>query len=199
MTGTSPGSVLENNIAETAALPANDPTACTDPAGAIGFSVSAASTAQTVADYNLIDPASGGPLYSWAGTTYTSLASFTAATGQGTHDIAADPELGSEVGALDYRFYFSPTVDSPAINSADADAPGELPSDQLGNAWADDPSVPSTGTGPGYYSRGRRGNPWRAFVRPANGSARPGWRATRHHTVRSDHLVVDDGRLCRHI
>jgi PKD domain len=154
VTGASPGSVLENNIAETATLPANDPTACSDPADAIGFSVSAASTPQTVADYNLIDPTSGGPLYSWAGTTYTSLGAFTAATGQGTHDIAADPELGSEVGALDYRFYFSPSVDSPAINSANADAPGELASDQLDNAWADDPTVPNTGTGPGYYDRG---------------------------------------------
>jgi hypothetical protein len=157
MTGTAPGSVLENNIAETATLPANDPTACADPADAIGFSVSAGSTAQTVADYNLIDPASGGSLYSWAGTTYTSLATFTAATGQGTHDIAASPDLGAGGPSADVPFWFPPAADSPAVNSADADAPGELPSDQLGNAWADDPSVPSTGTGPGYYGRGAVG------------------------------------------
>jgi hypothetical protein len=157
VTGTAPGAVLENNIAETATLPANDPTVCADPADAIGFSVSAASTTQTVANYNLIDPTSGGPLYSWAGTTYTSLASFTTATGQGTHDIAASPDLGAGGPSGDYPFWFPPAAGSPAINSADADAPGELASDQLGNAWADDPSVPNTGTGPGYYGRGAVG------------------------------------------
>jgi hypothetical protein len=153
VTGTSPGTTLENNIAETGGEPPNV-RACTDASDAIAFSVSAGSTPQTVANYNLIDPLSGGPLYVWGGTSYTSLASFTAATGQGANDIAASPGLGSPLGYQGANFWFPLSASSPAINSADANAPGELPTDQLGNPRADDPSVPNTGTGPGYYDRG---------------------------------------------
>lgn len=154
VTGTSPGATLENNIAETATLPVNNPTSCAEPAGAIGLSVSADSTPQTVADYNLIDPVSAGPLYSWGGTSYTSLTSFTAASGQGTHDIAADPDLSQLGNPGDAQLLFLLGDNSPAINSADANAPGELQTDEFGDAWADDPSVPNTGTGPGFYARG---------------------------------------------
>jgi hypothetical protein len=155
VTGGSTGSYLENNIAEwDAALPTNT-TGCTY-AKSAAFSVSADSTPQTVANYNLIDPASNGlatvPLYNWGGTSYTSLAAFNAATGQGTDDIAANPELNSETGTP--VFFFSPGSFSPAINSANAEAPGEQPVDQLGNPRSDDPDVPKTGTGPGYYDRG---------------------------------------------
>jgi hypothetical protein len=153
VTGTSPGTTLENNIAETGGQPPNAH-ACSDTSDAIAFSVSAGSTPQTVANYNLIDPVSGGPLYVWGGTSYTSLASFTAATGQGANDIAASPGLGDMLGGVGYSFWFPLSASSPAINSADANAPGELPTDQLGNPRADDPSVPNTGTGPGYYDRG---------------------------------------------
>ncbi len=153
VTGTSPGTTLENNIAETGGQPPNAQ-ACSDTSDAIAFSVSAASTPQTVADYNLIDPVSGGPLYVWGGTSYTSLASFTAATGQGANDIAASPGLGSIQGGFGVTFWFPTSTGSPAIDSADANAPGELPTDQLGNPRADDPDVPNTGTGPGYYDRG---------------------------------------------
>jgi hypothetical protein len=154
VTGTSPGAYLENNIVETGAAPVTAPSACAGAADPVAFTVSAGSTAQTVANYNLTDPVSGGPLYSWGGSSYTTLASFTAATGQGADDIAADPYLGSEVGAVQYPFWFPIGNDSPAVDSADANAPGEQPSDQLDNARADDPSVPNTGTGPGYYDRG---------------------------------------------
>jgi hypothetical protein len=150
VTGASPGTVLENNIVEAGSSPF--PSAlCADPGDAIGISVSAASVPQTIADYNLIDPGSGGPLYSWAGTSYTSLTAFTAATGQGTHDIAASPGLGPN-----YPGFFCWPLDatSPAIDSADANAPGELATDELNNPRADDPSVPNTGTGDGYYDRG---------------------------------------------
>jgi hypothetical protein len=153
VTGTSPRTYLENNIVETGGAPATAK-ACTDTADAIAFSVSAASTSQTVADYNLIDPVSGGPLYVWGGTSYTSLAAFTAATSQGANDIAASPGLGDMAVAYGSVNWFPPTTTSPAINSANANAPGELATDQLNNPRADDPSVPSTGTGPGYYDRG---------------------------------------------
>jgi hypothetical protein len=155
VTGTSTGTSLENNIAETGGQPPHSQ-ACTGTAtgNAIAFSISATSTPQTVANYNLIDPVSGGPLYVWGGTSYTSLASFTAATGQGANDIAASPGLDSLLGALGVSFWFPISAASAAIDSADADAPGELSTDQLGNPRADDPLVPNTGTGPGYYDRG---------------------------------------------
>jgi hypothetical protein len=153
VTGTSIGTSLENNIAETGGEPPNA-RACANTSDAIGFSVSAASTPQTVANYNLIDPVSGGPLYVWGSTSYTSLASFTTATGQGANDIAASPGLDTLRGAFGVSFWFPLSTDSPAVDSADADAAGELPTDQLGNPRADDPSVPNTGTGPGYYDRG---------------------------------------------
>jgi hypothetical protein len=154
LAGASPDAVLENNIVETGSLPVDNPTACPDPGGVVGIAVSADSTAQTVADYNLIDPVSTGALYSWNGTGYTTLASFTAATGQGTHDIAADPDLSQLGDPGAPPLYFPLGDNSPAINSADANAPGELQADQFGDGWADDPSVPNTGTGPGYYARG---------------------------------------------
>jgi Right handed beta helix region len=151
--GTSPGTYLENNIVETGGNPSTAK-ACTTPADAIAFSVSAASTSGTVADYNLIDPISGGPLYDWGATSYSSLASFTAATGQGAQDLAASPGLGQEAVAFGSVNWFPVTATSPAIDSANANAPGELATDQLANPRADDPAVANTGTGPGYYDRG---------------------------------------------
>ncbi len=147
-----PITYLENNIVETAGDPAHA-TPCSNPEEAIAFSVAGASVPQTVANYNLIDPASGGPLYSWGGTSYTSLASFTAATGQGANDVAASPGLSDPPQSYPI-FWYPPSAASPAIDSADANAPGELPTDQLGDPRADDPAVPNTGTGPGYYDRG---------------------------------------------
>ena len=153
VTGTSTGTSLENNIVETDGEPPAAQ-ACADTTNAVAFSVSAASTPQTVANYNLMDPVSGGPLYVWGATSYTSLASFTAATGQGANDIAASPGLGGMEGALGVSFWFPISSSTAAVDSADANAPGELPTDQLGNPRADDPSVSDTGTGPGYYDRG---------------------------------------------
>jgi hypothetical protein len=152
VTGTSTGMSLQDNVIETSARGPSAPGACANPATASGVSVSSTSTAQTVADYNLIDPASGGALYDWNGTSYVSLSAFTTATGQGAHDIAANPELGHELGGD--IFWYPLTSTSPAIDSANATAPGELTSDLLGNPRADDPAVTDTGPGAGYYDRG---------------------------------------------
>jgi len=146
LSGASAGSNIENNIVDTAqnTIPEES---CSSAPDSIEVDESAATN--TVADYNLVDPASGGPLYAWGGTTYTSLADFTAATSQGRHDLAADPDLtmNSLVGLY-------PLVDSPAIDSADANAPGELNTDLLGNPRVDDPQIANTGGGVGFYDRG---------------------------------------------
>jgi hypothetical protein len=154
--GTSTGVTVDNNIVQ----PAGG--AC-GPGGVgvgigTGISVSADSEAGSVADYNLIDPSDGGPLYDWGDTSYTSLAAFQTASGQGAHDIVANPDLGTQtyeptppLASADI-FWFPLEAGSPAIDSANADAPGALPTDQFGDPRTDDPSVPNAGVG--YYDRG---------------------------------------------
>ena len=146
LSGTSTGSTVENDIVETAGDTSPEGPC---PAAPNSIEVDAGAASGTVADYNLIDPA-GGPLYDWAGTTYSSLSAFTGATSQGTHDLAANPDLIQEFNqnGLDI------SESSPAIDSADANAPGELSTDIIGNARVDDPEVANTGTGVGYYDRG---------------------------------------------
>jgi hypothetical protein len=105
-----------------------------------------AATSGTSVAYNVYDPNSRHDAYSWGGTTYSSVAAFAAVSGQGSHDTVADPEIAWGGGY--------PSDGSPEINSADANAPGELATDIQGIAPVADPSVPLTGTGVGYYTRG---------------------------------------------
>ncbi len=150
--GTSPGVSIQNNILETARNAPDAPSACPSPGAATAITVSDASIPQTVADYNLIDPASTGALYTWGSASYPDLPSFQATTGQGGHDIAANPGLQHQSGGDIAWYPISAT--SPAVDSAKADAPGELTTDILDNARADDPDVANTGAGTGYYDRG---------------------------------------------
>ena len=147
--GASTGVTVENNIVQ----PTTGGGTC---AVGAGISVSADSEAASVVDYNLIDPSADEPLYDWGGTSYTSLAAFQTASGQGAHDIAANPDLGKQTSGAPLRsadvFWYPLEAGSPAIDSANSDAPGALPTDQLGDPRTDDPSVPNTGVG--YYDRG---------------------------------------------
>ena len=155
LSGASTGSTVENNIVDTAQQTIPESSCGSAPAS---IEVDAGAVSGTSADYNLIDPNGGGPLYSWNGTAYTTLSGFTGATSQGSHDIAADPDLTTVFNMNGYY----PRVDSPAIDSADANAPGELSTDVVGNARQEDPDVANTGTGSstgagvgaGYYDRG---------------------------------------------
>ena len=96
-------------------------------------------------DYNSVQAGTYGVDYSWGGTAYTTSKSFAAATGQGTNDI-------DQVGPLTYPG--TPAEHSTLIDSGDANAPGELPTDFAGKPRVDDPLVPNTGTGVGYVDRG---------------------------------------------
>ncbi|MGQ5262874.1 right-handed parallel beta-helix repeat-containing protein [Micromonospora sp. ZYX-F-536] len=146
--GSSPGTSIHNNIVVTA----RQRKPCVTPANADGIRVSAGSVPGTSTDYNLIEPLSGGAPYNWAGTVYSDLASFVAATGHATHDLAADPKLlPTNSGDRDYLFLDGR---SPARDSADATATGVLDTDLLDASFADDPGVPNTGTGSGYRDRG---------------------------------------------
>ncbi|GAA2030125.1 hypothetical protein GCM10009839_32220 [Catenulispora yoronensis] len=65
----------------------------------------------------------------------------------GPHDIKGDGQIGDG---------FTPSDASPAIDSADAAAPGVPETDIFGNAAVDDPLVANTGTGSGIRDRGAR-------------------------------------------
>ena len=142
LTGASTGSSIENNAVSD--LIDHDVTSECPPDTPIqaDFEVDSAATSGTTLDYNDYDPQESP--YVWAGIDYPDPASLESATGQGAHDLAADPQA-----------YPTPSSDSPLIDSANADAPGELSTDLYGNARTDDPLVANTGVGSAtYYDRG---------------------------------------------
>ncbi len=144
--GASTGASIENNmiyLVETKSENASCPAATTPETG---LEVDSGATSGTTADHNILFPAISGS-YTWAGTTYSNSQDFNQATGQGAHDIYADPQaFGPNEG---------PNSDaSPMIDAADANAPGELSTDWVGNPREDDPHVANTGTGAGYYDLG---------------------------------------------
>jgi hypothetical protein len=141
LTGGSSGNI-ENTVANAWTVNATCPLTGT-PAE---ITVDASSAAGVTADYNAVNPAANGVDYSWAGTDYSTSAEFRTATGHGVHDI--DQSTATLSGMV------TPQEHSPLINSADANAPGELATDFFGRPRTYDPLVPSTGTGPGDYDRG---------------------------------------------
>jgi len=141
LAGASTDSTIENNVTYVV----NDHTDVSfcppDTAVQAAIEVASAATPGTTLDYNVTQ---NGPYY-WAGNEYTDPADLQIATGQGAHDISADPDA-----------YPTPTGDdSPLIDSANADAPGELSTDLYGHARVDDPNVANTGVGSATdYDRG---------------------------------------------
>ena len=84
------------------------------------------------------------------GVIYKTLAAFATATGQEAHGLSVDPDFVNPAGA-DFRL----TAGSAAVDSADSSPANFVAADQGGNALADDPIVPDTGTGtPAYADRG---------------------------------------------
>ncbi len=146
--GASPNAAIENNIVKPLT---KQQAPCKVPVAESAISVSATSM-PALADYNLIDPTAGIHPYAWAGTTHPTLDAFRAATGQGAHDIAADPLLDLQRGGM--RSFVPLKPGSPAVDSANATARGVPATDMLGNSHLDDPEVPNTGTGNGYHDRG---------------------------------------------
>ncbi len=151
LSGGSTGSVIENNVLTLGG------TGC-DPTQP-GVLVAADSLNGTVSDYNDIDAVPGTDLYNWNGIGYATLAKFQSATGQGEHDLDADPVYGptTPFDAGDFgcdSAFQEPEATSPLIGSADALAPGELSTDINGVPQQADPQVANTGTGVGYYDRG---------------------------------------------
>jgi hypothetical protein len=142
--GSSSHAAVENNIvAGDDLLKAGSATApaCTDQ-DQPEVSVSAGSAAGSTLGYNIVHPRGTAQPYSWAGTPYADAASLLARTGQGGHELNTDP--GTRL--------LPPADQSPAIDSADAGAIGELSTDFQGRPRVDDPLVGNSGTGDGGYA-----------------------------------------------
>ncbi len=131
------------------------------PTGSFGgnLRVDINSTDGTILDYNLLDRQSAPVQMIWNNDDYLSLAAFQAAVpGQMVHGLEGDPlfidpvpsalrqDEGAYVGAGivgDYNLM----TGSPAIDSANADAPSEPQFDIAGSSRIDDPGTPNTGVG----------------------------------------------------
>jgi parallel beta-helix repeat protein len=136
--GTSSNYLIENNISVNNATgviinptPISPPGAytnnCMRHVGNIGVYNSAAAT--TTANYNLVWQTGAGTEYVWAGTKYATQSALHAATGQEANGIFANPGFANPA-SWDLQL----AAGSPAIGSADPNAPGHQPVDVLGNA-----------------------------------------------------------------
>jgi parallel beta-helix repeat protein len=120
--------------------------------------VDAASVAGSTMDYNLVYLSGAGTVQiQWNSVSYTTLAAFKAAVpGQEVHGLQANPLFIAPVAYAtrppavtvgDFHIQ----AGSPAIDSANADAPSEPALDLDGNARVDDPTTVNTGAGARTY------------------------------------------------
>ena len=149
--GTSSGATVENNVSVDNGYGISPCiTGPCSPRTRGDIRVDPNSTAGTTVDYNLTwlnNPPSPATLYVWGSSSYTSLAAFRNATGQGAHDLQADPKWVSTSGH-DYHL----TAGSPAIDSANSGVSGQQTTDFDGNGRVDDPATPNVnGAGPRPY------------------------------------------------
>ena len=158
--GASTGVYLENNVLEDANATIDTggyPSQCSNDgdAWAPDITVAADSTDSTIADYNDFDVygADATDPYSWGGTAYTSLAGFQSAADQGAHDTNDT----STFGGVNLRqneqddIEAMPVSGSPAIDSANLKAPGELSSDFFGAAPYNTRGAVQFDSGPNPY------------------------------------------------
>jgi parallel beta-helix repeat protein len=123
MTG-SLNTVLANNIS------ADNGIASARTSGQVRADPTSAPSTTLDSDLLFLSVAPGGKTVyiDWNGTKYTTLAAFSAATGQETHGLSANPQFAGAPTNLHL------TSASPAIGSADATVSGEQPVDADGKA-----------------------------------------------------------------
>jgi len=91
-------------------------------------------------------------MYHWGSSSYSSLAAFQSGTGQGAHDLQADPKFVSAgTGSDSSGWNLHLQEGSAAIDSANSGAPYEQTTDADGKPRVDDPNVTNTGVGPRAY------------------------------------------------
>ncbi|MBP2355549.1 parallel beta-helix repeat protein [Kribbella aluminosa] len=132
--------------------------------------VDSTSTTGTTLDRDLVFQTSGGPLYEWSGTDYTTLATFQSGSAQEAAGQSANPRF---VNLTTRDLHLTST--SPAIDAADTSPAGWSATDKDGSAPVDDPLVANSGTGPVTYADlggfEYIGPVARATVTPASGFA----------------------------
>jgi parallel beta-helix repeat protein len=120
------------------------------------------STNGTTLDYNLYYLTSSGTQLTWAGTPWLSIAEFSALIGQEIHGLVSNPlftfpaPIAIRPIAAPYNMAINVgnyyiMAGSPAIDSANSDAPNEPDFDILGRPRMDDPSVVNSGSGVRTY------------------------------------------------
>jgi parallel beta-helix repeat protein len=139
--GTSSGTTLANNISVNNGLPPSPRTK-----GEIR--VTSAATPGTTIDYDDIYLTNTtATVITWNDATFTSLAALHARYPDvEANGLQAKPDWIS-AGSGDFHL----TEKSPAIDSANSSAPGQLPYDQGGSPRRDDPNVDNTGAGVRKY------------------------------------------------
>jgi parallel beta-helix repeat protein len=136
--GDSSGAIIKNNISVDNGIKS--------PRTHSNIRIERGSTGGAVVDSNLVWLTTADVLYVWDSTSYSTLAAFRTASGQGAHDIWADPKW-RDLGARDFHLTWA----SPAVDSADSSASGQPATDLEGVARTDSPFVPNTGLGPRTY------------------------------------------------
>jgi hypothetical protein len=123
----------------------------TDPARTHGdIRVDAMSIPGTTVNRNVVFGPSSSPLYIWGASSYSTLASFQAASLQELNGIVADPAFVNLAGR-DLHIQ----IGSPAIDSADLTMRGAVAKDHDGLDPVDQPSIANTGAGtPIFADRG---------------------------------------------
>jgi parallel beta-helix repeat protein len=149
--GTSGNYTVENNVAvDNAVYAAYNGIACSRRVGNIGIYDSAPSG--TIVDHNLVNLTTSGSMYHWGSSSYATLTAFQSGTGQGAHDIQADPKFVSvSTGSDSSGWNLHLQEGSAAIDSADSGAPSEQTADADGKSRVDDPNVANTGVGSRAY------------------------------------------------
>jgi parallel beta-helix repeat protein len=146
--GTTAGYTIADNISVDNAI------GCPDGAGGTfkcprtrgNIRVDATSQLGTSVDFDLVNLSVAGTMMVWGSTSYTSLSAFRSASGQEPRGVQADPRFANASGGG-----FTLLPGSPAIDSANADAPGHLATDAAGQPRVDDPATANTGVGARSY------------------------------------------------
>jgi parallel beta-helix repeat protein len=142
--GTATGTILANNISVNNGLP-------TSPRSKGDIRVTTSATRGTTIDYDQIYMANTtGTVITWDSVTFTSLAALHARyPNVEAHGLQARPHWVSPASG-DFHL----TENSPAIDSGNSSAPGQLPYDQEGTRRRDDPDVHNDVAGVRAYDRG---------------------------------------------
>ena len=137
--GGSTGAMIRNNVSVDNGIDS--------PRTRSNIRVDSASIAGTTMDDDLVDLTTPNQvLLIWNSLSYSSLASFQAATNQEARGIDADPKWRN-AAAADFHL----TGGSPAIDSANSDASGQPATDIEGNPRVDVLVTPNTGIGTRAY------------------------------------------------